>query len=373
MFFELNLILCSACLILNLILLLFYIQSYRSQKGYIEKFAILYLFFFLIGLLLFLLNLIFPINWLFQGIWVVECVAFSISVYCFFELMATSGESRSKKEKLAIGIYLSAVFIVIFIWYSLTIKEFWIEGHKYLGLDWFGFIGGTILFLIPEVHLYAVSIKKLFRIFEKKERYPLVLFLTILGFYLMATFCIVVFTQLRIYAFITLLGAIIGGLILNRVYPGLLVQIGSNFAFKRLYIVRNNGITLYSQEFGPATGKIKDTKIIQYLIGGVIYATTHGIKEIIKQEYVTTLRTMDFGKVKMIFHYGSQVLGILFTRETNTAIYNKLQKCIEDFELTFQKLLDQPTLNLLDAQLLSDENNETRRKIHDLLKKYFKF
>ena len=137
MFFELNLILCSACLVLNLILLHFNYQSYRSRKVYIEKFAILYLFFFLIGLLLFLINLIFPVSWLFQAVWVIESIAFSTSVYGFFELMANSGESRPKKEKLAVGIYLFAVFIMIFIWYSLTINPQMIEGHLYLGLVWF--------------------------------------------------------------------------------------------------------------------------------------------------------------------------------------------------------------------------------------------
>ncbi|HUX98940.1 MAG TPA: hypothetical protein VMV49_05265 [Candidatus Deferrimicrobium sp.] len=113
--------------------------------------------------------------------------------------------------------------------------------------------------------------------------------------------------------------------------------------------------------------------MIKYLIGGFIYAVTHGIKEIVKDEYEIQLKTMDFGRLKMLFYYGKSIFGVLFTQDINDLVYEKLQKFTNEFETDFQKELEKDDHgNWLNGT--SDAKNVAyTQKVEELLKISFKF
>ena len=120
--------------------------------------------------------------------------------------------------------------------------------------------------------------------------------------------------------------------------------------------------------------EIKNKKMIKYLIGGFIYAITHGIKEIIKEEYETQLRAMDFGSLKMMFYYGEKCFGVLFCRETNNILHQKLKNFVLAFETTFPDRLEGPA----QPTWLSESGEEAGdpvflEKVKVLLKEHFKF
>jgi hypothetical protein len=370
MFLELNLALCATCIILNVIQLLFNLQNFLKHRAYLEKFSILLQGVLISGLAVILLNLIIPNIHILQIIFIMETVAFGVALYGIFRMLELSGERRSRGEKVAVALYGTVGFIVTFILYSINVQVQVIEGHIYFSLDFWMVIIGTIILAAPVLYLGVLFTQRFLKIYEEQLRKPMIFFLFTLGFYLSSIFYIIVFVE--VYGYIALIGSLIAGIALILKYPNLLSQLGSTFAFKRLYIVRNNGQTLFSHEFGPGDTEFKNKQLMQYLVGGFIYAITHGIKEFV-EEPDSQLRTMDFGKMKMVFHYGDRVLGVLFSKEANSIIHKKLKDCIEEFELVFQQFLEESTaVNLLDGDMLNAQDKETLTKMQRLLEKHFK-
>ncbi len=369
MFLELNLALCATCIVLNVIQLLFNFQSFLKHRAYLEKFSILLQGVLISGLAVILLNLIFPNIHILQVIFVLESLAFAVALAGIFKMLDQSGERRSRWEKITIAVYGIVGFIVTFILYSINVQVQVIEGHIYFSLDFWMVIIGTLILAAPVLYLGILFTRRVLKVYEEQLRNPMIMFLTALGFYLSSIFYIIVFVE--VYGYIALIGSLIVGIALILKYPNLLSQLGSTFAFKRLYIVRTNGVTVYSHEFGPSATEVKN-KLIQYLMGGFLYAITHGIKEFV-DEPDSQLRTMDFGKLKMVFHYGDKVLGVLFSKEANNVIHKKLKDCIEEFELVFQQFLDESrAINLLDGESLNEQDKETLTKMQRLLENHFK-
>ncbi len=373
MIFEMNVILCSICVVLNAILLIFHCQMFLKHRAYLEKLAVRLESLLLVGLVIFLINLFYPILLTFQIILVIETGAFALSMYGFFEFLAFGGESRPQREKILVMIYCLISYIVVGVLFYLNFKMQVIEGHLYLGLDLNVLLLAMILFALPIIHLGAIALKYLLKVYEKSLRYPLIGFINALAFYLISNFLVLDLIEVRISTYFFLIGALVLAITLNRIYPNLLVDIARIFAFKNLYIIRNNGQTIFSHEFAPVAPGIKEKDKISYLIGGFIYAISHGIKEVVRQEYDSNLRVMDFGKLKMLFCYGNQVFGILFSRETNTVIYNKLKNFIDKFEIAFPEIIENTTgANLLEAQSVDEKDKATVREIKDLMKLFFK-
>jgi hypothetical protein len=371
--FEMNIILCSVCVVLNAILLIFNCQLFLKHKAYLERVSVCLECLLVLALVIFLVNLFFPLLIIFQIILVIEMGAFALTIYGFFEFLAFSGESRPQKEKILVGIYSSISYIVVAVLFCSNFKMEVIEGHLYLGLDLNVLIVALILFMLPIIHLGAIALKKFLKVYEEALRYPLIGFINALAFYLTSIYLVLDFIEIRLIVYFFLIGALVLGIILNRAYPNLLVEMAHKFAFKTLFIIRNNGQTIFSHEFAPIVPGIKEKDKISYLIGGFIYAISHGIKEVIRQEYDTSLRTMDFGTLKMLFYYGNQVFGILFSRETNTVIYDKLKNFIDKFEIAFPEIIENTTgANLLEVQSVDEKDQATVQEIKDLMKLFFK-
>jgi len=375
MIFETSVVLCGISIVLNAILLLFNYQNFLKHKAFLERISVLLLCLLLTGLIFLLINFFYPELIIFQILYAIETIAFALTVYGFFEFVGFSGESRPQKEKILIAMYLSIFYTIITILFSLNfnfVKT--IEGHLYFGLDFESpllLIVVIIAFCLPIIHLGAISVKKFLKVYEESLRYPLIGFLAAFAFLISSMFLVIDFIEIRITIYYFLISALILGLILNRKYPSLLVDLAHKFAFKTLFIIHNNGQTIFSHQFAPLSPETKEKNEIGYLVGGFIYALTHGIKEIVKTEYETNLRIMDFGKLKMLFYYGNQIFGVLFSREANSVIYNRLQKFIDKFEDVFPNLIQNPTEIILEGQIIKEADKETIKDIQDLLKLHF--
>ncbi len=373
MFFELNVILCAVCIGLNTIQLIFNYQCYLRDKAYLQKFSILLQTVILVGLGVFFLNLFIPESGIFILALVIESFAFGVSIIGFIRMVEISGQERPKKEKIIITTYLLLAFIIVLTIYTFNIRVVEIEGRSYFGLYSFYLIIGVVTLIIPQIHLLIISIKNFFKLYELKLRTPLIFFILALFFYLSALFAVVSIIEIRIIAYILLMIALFVGIALIKKYPNLLPQLGTSFAYQSLFIIRNNGQTLFQKEFAPLVDEIKDRTIINYLIGGFIYAISSGLKEVVKDNTSTHLQTMDFGKIKMVFYYGKEVFGVLFTQEANKVIYNRLKKSIEEFELNFNQFLKtNPSINLMEGAELSAENSDAKKKLIEILEKYFR-
>ena len=73
----------------------------------------------------------------------------------------------------------------------------------------------------------------------------------------------------------------------------------------------------------------------------------------------------------MLFYYGNHTFGVLFTREANNVIYDRLKRFITNFELELREIVeDETSLSLISGQEISDP---IKKKIDKLLQVYFKF
>ncbi len=344
--------------------------NYQQHKTELEKLGVMLQVFIvalLISLFIYLIN---PEHILYYIILVICIIAFGLTCHGYFQMISLGGEKRPRYEKIVFMGYVLIASIFAMVYYLINVKEQ--LGGPYLGLDFLTLLPAALVFLGPVLYLGIITIKNFLQIYEQHLRYPMLAFLATLLYYLLALFGVIILTEIRQFSFISLFGAIGMSIYLNRKYPELLVQIGSSFAYKSLYILRNNGQTIYTYEF-EASDELKDDNMIRYLIGGFLYAISHGIKEIIKEEYNTILRTMDFGKLKMQFYYGKKVFGLLFTREANNQIYNKLNNFIDEFEELFEDFIeDTMSVNLLEEQSLSEKDKTNILQMEELVKKHFK-
>lgn len=371
MFFEQSMVLIIICLVLNVVLTGIMYSIYRRHKADIEKLSTMLLICLTCGLIVFFVNILVPNITVYQIILVIIPFSLFFVVNVFFNLLERSGEIRPKRERILMYLYVIINLAVLLTLSLLNTKQVSIEGRIYFGVEEWTVIIPVVLLMIPEIYMAVISEKFFFKLYEKAIRVTFNLFLTIAFFYIITSYAIFFSLGLRTLAFYFLIASEIAGIIFLVKKHNFLAQIHSTFAYKSLYVIRNNGQTIYSHEFERIIDGMKDTKTIQYLIGGFIYAITHGIKEIIKEEYETYLRVMDFGKLKMLFYYGEAVFGVLFSKESNKVIYNRLEQFINQFEREFVQLSeDKSALSLLDGKELPET---IYKKIEELLQVYFKF
>lgn len=376
MIYELQIAMNVISLILSFFITILVYQTYKKNKAYIEKIALILEVIFFSSIFLFLMNLLIPISMIYAILLIIITIGFFLMFHEFFVLLSGSGEIRPRKERILVYGYMGILNIVLLVLFLLNIQIETdpIEGHNYFGLPYLIFIGPLILVLFPELYIAAITFKKFLKLYEKPIQYTLITFFIILFSYVLAQYLVFFVIEARFFAYFLLIAASIASIIFLKKDPNFLVRTGTSFAFKTIFLIKNNGQTIYSQEFAPILSEMTDKKTISYLIGGFIYAITHGIKEIMKQDYGSALRSMDFGTLKMLFYYNSHIFGVLFSTTVNNLMYNKLRNFVNAFEQAFPELVsDQDCTMLIEDQIQDEKDRETLNKIKDLLKLHFKF
>lgn len=343
MYFEWNLILSIITFCASMVIFIFNYTNYIDSQGRMERNIMLTHIFLLLSQGFFFLVLLFPIPdlFLFQLIPFIHTVALLYSFYVLFSLVDITGETIPYKHKFAIIIY---TFVGLFV--SCVLNYFYldvvtIEGRQFFGVNLIN-ISITIIYLIfPLLYTLTTANKKLMKHFTQESKKALVTY-----FHTLVTFvvvCLITFLvlPLRSIFYIIFLSIELLNIILYIKNPKILVYLGSVLGMKSIYIVRNNGMTIYTKDFTPSSVIDKtDRNRINLLIGGFVYAISHGIKEIIKHEYQTNLKSMNFGIIKLIFGYGEKVFGVLFTTSTNDYLQKRLTQFIKRFEEENAEKLD---------------------------------
>jgi len=372
MIFELHVALTIICLILEGTITANLFRIFRRHKAAVEKAALLLLLTLFLGFLLYFINLFVQDLQIFLVLMILSPITYFFAFSGSFTLLEGGGEVRPKLEKLILYIYITVLMVIVATLSLLNIQI--TPGEpRYFGVDLWTLFIPMILMTLPQFYTAIISLKYYVKLYEKEIQVTHFIFMGLLTSFITSQFLIIYMTEIRPIAYYIFIGAAIGGIIFLMVRHNYMAQLASTFAYKSLFVIRNNGQTLYSHEFERIIDETKDIKTIQYLIGGFIYAISHGLKEIIKEEILdkTDLRAMDFGRLKMLFYYGNGVFGVLFTRESNNVIYDRLKRFINEFELVFKEFLESKTgPSLLEGQTLPDP---AIKKIDDLLQLYFKF
>ncbi len=371
MIFEQILIILVSCLVLDIIIIIIMYQIYRRHKAQIEKIAVVLLLVLFLGSALYFINFLVQDELTYQITLLTIPFSFFFATYTFFSLLEGSGEIRPRREKIVILIYEAIILTILLGILLLNIRTVEIEGRFYFGVNEWALIIPIILLVLPLIHIITISLKYYVKLYEKEIRITYFIFFSLLFCYVLAHYLVIYSIEIRIFALSLDIVASIGGIIFLNKKHNFMALIHSTFAYKSLFVIRNNGQTLYSYEFERITDDTKDIKTIQYLIGGFIYAITHGIKEIIKEHYESQLRIMDFGNLKMLFYYGHHIFGVLFSREANNVIYNRLERFITQFEDEFKEFSeDKTSISLMEGKEITET---IKGKIDDLLQVYFKF
>ena len=374
MIYELLITLIAISLILSLLMKILIFQIYKKNKAYVEKMALTLEVIFFCCIFLYFLTLLFPVLPIYYGLLILATIGFFLTVYGFFVVLSGSGEIRPKRERILLLLYVAVINVILLVLSFLNINSDLIEGHLYFGLAYPVLIGPAILILIPEIYIATIAFKKFLKLYEHRIRLDLIIFFITLFLYISSQYLTFFLTEARILSSFLLVASCIIGVYVFKKDPNFLVRIGTSFAFKSIFLIKNNGQTIYSHEFEPMLSQTKDKKTINYLIGGFIYALSHGIKEIVKHDYGTALRSMDFGTFKMLFYYTDQLFGVLFATTINNIMHDKLKDFVGAFEQTFPDLVsDQNYSVLLEDQAGDEKNKVAIEKIKTLLKLHFKW
>jgi hypothetical protein len=374
MIYELLIALIAISLILSLLMELIIFQIYKKNKANIEKLALTLQIVYLSCIFLYFLTLLFPLLPIYQALLVPTTSGFFLTVYAFFVLLSGSGEIRPKRERNLLLLLVGIINVILLVLSFLNIKTDYIEEHLYFGLAYPVLIGPAIFILIPIIYMVTISFKKLLKLYEQRFQLALTIFIITLFIYVMSQYFTFFLMEARILSVCLLVASCIIGVYFFKKDPNFLVRIGTSFAFKSIFLIKNNGQTIYSHEFQPMLSQTTDKKTINYLIGGFIYALSHGIKEIVKHDYGSSLRSMDFGTFKMLFYYTDQLFGVLFATTSNNIMHNKLKNFVDAFQQTFPDFVSaQDYTMLLEEQPGDEKNKEAVEKIKALLKLHFKW
>jgi hypothetical protein len=374
MLYELLITLAAISLILSLLITISIFQIYKKNKAHVEKLALAIEIAYFACIFLYFLTLLLPVLLIYQTLLVLATFGFFLTIYAFFVLLSGSGEIRPKRERNLLLVFVGGINVVLIVLSFLNIEPEDIEGHLVFGLAYPPLIGPAVLILIPIIYVTTLAFKKFLKVYEQRFRTALIIFFVSLFLYVMSQYLTFFLMETRIFSAFLLVATCIFGVYIFKKDPNFLVRIGTSFAFKTIFLIKNNGQTIYSHEFAPMLSQTKDQKTINYLIGGFIYALSHGIKEIVKHDYGTALRSMDFGTFKMLFYYTEHLFGVLFATTHNNIIYNKLKNFVDAFEQTFPDLVsDQNFTVVLEEQPSDEKNKEVLEKIRALLKSHFKW
>ena len=343
MYFEWNLILSIITFGASIGVFIPNYINYSESRGRMERNITLTHLFILFSQVLFLIVIIYPFNniFLFQLIPFVHTVAILYTFYVYFGLVDIAGEIIPHREKIGIVVYCFLGLIISNVLNYFFLEIVTIENRIFFGVNLINVSVMIIYLLLPMTYVVYIANKKLIKHFTDESRKALsIYFYTLIAFEISCIFTLLVL-PLRTISYFIFLGIEIVNIVLFLKNPKILIYFGSILGTKSIYIVRNNGMTIYTKDFTPSTVIDKtDKNRINLLIGGFVYAISHGIREIIKKEYQTNLQSMNFGIIKMVFGYGEQVFGVLFTTSANDYLQRRLTQFIKKFEVENKDILD---------------------------------
>ena len=377
MYFEYNIILTFITFGASIVIFVLNFLNYIDSKSRIERNVLLTHVFLLISHAFFIFTLLFPTEnqFLFQLIPLIHTLAIIYTFHVFYTLVGMSGNSRSLKEKMTIMIYVTIGLLAsnLYNYFYLNIK--FIEGRTYYGVNPFNILFASIYLAPPLIHIIHTSSKSLFQHFSKESKMELgMYFYVLVGFVVTCAFMMLEL-EFRMFSYYFFIAIMVLNLVLFYKKPKILIHFGSALGVKSIYIVRNNGMTIYTKDFSHATVINKEDKSrINLLIGGFVYAISHGIREIIRKEYEANLKSMDFGPIKMIFGYGEKVFGVLFTHSVNDYLQRKLTEFVHTFEEKNEEILDSlmgDVTYMSKKPKKGSKSEEFVNKTEDLLREFF--
>ncbi|MFX1297623.1 MAG: hypothetical protein ACFFD2_22590, partial [Promethearchaeota archaeon] len=250
-----------------------------------------------------------------------------------------------------------------------------IEGHFIFGMMLELILPVIGLLVIGTITVLFVLIKKSMALYDRFIKQKMQIYFLLILTFAITTCLLSVFLLLEILITTTILiiGTLICLILVNYFEPQIFTKFWSYFAIVSIYIIKNDGRTLFSYDFVKKT-KEESLSIETFLIGGFIYAITHGIEEITKIK--TPIKLIDLEKIKLAFFFGEHSFSILFTREINDQIYEKLKGFMTEFENNFATIITEwdGRIELLSEGVPIKDKLGLQKNlgIHEILNKYFK-
>lgn len=124
----------------------------------------------------------------------------------------------------------------------------------------------------------------------------------------------------------------------------------------RVYIISDNGLSIYSRDFGKTDEDRKE--VDEDLVSGGLTGLQAILNEISQSE--ERIKVMDHGDFQILFHYGRYSMAVLFTQKDLKVLVEKLANFHNSFELMNEKKLKKFTGEVTGLY-----------GIDDLAKKYF--
>ncbi|NHI94647.1 MAG: hypothetical protein EAX96_19300 [Candidatus Lokiarchaeota archaeon] len=154
---------------------------------------------------------------------------------------------------------------------------------------------------------------------------------------------------------------LLGGILVAFVkFPDLLEVLNIYFNVGSIYIIKENGEFIYSEDFLD-----KSSEDVVYsrkeLLGGFIFAISRGVGLALKTD--AKVSAIDFGNLKLIIEQGMHVYGVLIVKDYSPILEERLLKIINQFEKKFQKDLEKSTEKLSD-----NKKEEIKQLIDNLLR-----
>ncbi len=375
MYFEITLTLSIISVGLSATNFVLNYKNYAESKARLERNISLSHLFILMSLIFFTISILFPIPFYYQVIPLVQCALLLYFIKAAYELILMSGDKSLQKQNFFVA---GMTFIILG---SLTLINYFffhvvsIEGRLYFGMHGFIFLSATAFMVLPLSLLSRLVVIKILKFIPKQHKKLYILYFSQIILYLLSSATLIFILEVRFIIFPVFITISIISLILFMKFPKLLIRINTMFSLKSLLIVKNNGMTLFHKDFSAFSLYEKiDRHRISLLIGGFVFAISKGIKEIIKKEYETILKTIDFGVINMMFGYGERVFGVIFTHEVNNYLQERLTDFIHEFEKKNEKELNDwmgATTYMSKKPVLGSTDDKLVKEIESLLKKYF--
>ena len=250
-----------------------------------------------------------------------------------------------------------------------------IEGHFIFGMSFELLIPITILLYIGTIIVLFVIFKESMELYEHsiKRKMQICFLLHLANVFTISLLSAIFSIELLIFSIITILIAHIGLVLMNYFEPQIITKFWSYFVVQSIYVIKNDGRTMFNYDFTKKTNE-DDNYTEMFLIGGFIYAITHGIEHITKVK--TSIKLIDVERIKIAFYFGKYSFSILFTREINNQIYKKLKGFMTEFERDFAPIIadwDGRIESFFEAVQIKNEFGFQRTlNLYEILDRYFK-
>ncbi|MHA1797808.1 MAG: hypothetical protein ACTSVY_05100 [Candidatus Helarchaeota archaeon] len=352
-------------------------RNFAESKSRIERNVSLTQLFMIFSFILFIYTLLFPNGnlFFFQLIPFINVLVIIYGFYVYYGLIDMSGNPRSFHEKVFIMGYCFVGLIISSILNYSYINIVAIENRIYYGLNIINIVILPCYLAFPLIFIAITSTKEFLATLTKESKKLITVYFYTTVAYIASSISMMLILELRIIFYIINLAVGLYSISLFIKKPKILIKLGSALGIRSIYIVRNNGTTIYNKDFIHSQIIDKtDKNRINLLIGGFVYAISHGIREIIRREYETNLKSMNFGLIKLIFGYGEKTFGVLFTTAVNDYLEKQLTSFIHKFEEENKETLDTwigDITYMSKRPKKGSKNEEFVKKTEALIKEFF--